>query len=278
MELVNNFLQKDYLTKTWAQTELWEANPHGPAFVDKVLALIANDERPWKFDHEKRESLLFLVELVADPSDSWTASELSAFKPSIHKNARKLLERFPKKSIRQLTVVHLFDALDLWDSSDLPFLMPRFFDRLSKPYTVTPFLRFFSNATPDLKEAFAQRTRKTQRRLLEYALIYQSGLATKKDLVWLFRFLPLDDPYFIDRTHPETKHLLDFVTTSLHQRLRSGDAVVLRAYNEVQSQTSWPGKKLDDESLNKMKSYLLELWNNPIPDLCEPELTGTKKI
>lgn len=263
LAVVREFLEGKPPRYSAFRNGLKNLDPKGPVFANQVLAILAEDSSPWKSYSEPRASVLSLVTYAVldfEPSPTFEGSDL---KRSIHLNAQKVLSKFPIASERQREVIEIFNHLDLWDETDLPFLMRKFFNRHHFNPKIAPFLRFFEGGSPEFKAEFVERVHKSPKKdILEYAFLYRFGLMRDEEIVWMFRLSMADHLAGVSRSNGlHVRSLLDWVIFDLHRRLRQGDPPVVAAYDKVRASPNWSGNQnwsaKDHEAINQ---FLRGLW------------------
>jgi hypothetical protein len=283
--LIDKALQKakEYLNEPSAYQALLLSNdieqlhPKGLVYVDKVLQLITADERPWKQYHERRAWLLSHLRMTLSHSERWISFERSQLKKSIHENAQKLLHRFPTPTNYQSDVVFLYNALKLWDETDLQFIVQKYFtDRSYAPLLV----RHFARGAPEIQKRFAARVRKYKRyEFIETALLYQTNLLRQQELIFLFRRL-LDDAYFGKLT---SSPMFEFyeqdgriveqfklqLLLHLHQRLREREPAVLAIYNDLRQFPRSGSNNPTEEQKKAYEEFLKSLWTGNFSGECQ---------
>lgn len=272
--LIQEFLESKSPQQTRIRRALRELDPSGPVFIDKVLALLADDPTPWKSFPEPRAVVLTMIFYVAGNFEPTEDFEGSALKESIHFNAQRVLSKFPISSQRQREVVEIFNRLDLWDESDLPFLAQKFFNRPRRNPKISNLLRLFESGAPEFKENFANRVRKAQKKeILEYAVLYRFGLLRDKEIIWMFRLSMSDLVAGVARENGDARPLLDWVLFDLHRRLRQGDPAVVAAYDKVRASPSWSSSlSWTPEKRSAIDQFLRDLWTGRNFVKCETHL------
>lgn len=246
--------------------------PRGPVFVEKAMALLAADHSVWKETGDKRRVILNRIMVWAEGSEQWHGFENSETKESIHRSAQRLLARFPQRTPKQTEITILFDRLNLWDETDLPFLMRRYFKSASstRPKVAT-FHKLFGRATPEIKNSFVTRVREaTPSKLLGYALMYQHGLYRDEDLMWLFKLLLAE--YRKGRLFDEDSEswlVLNEVLSSLHSRLKEGDPAVHSIYRKLSTKGDYGALK---------KQFLDDLLSGNLIRDCEANMSLGEEI
>jgi len=307
IELVQQYLDAPGYAQTKLWAELQELNPKGPAFVDEALKLIAANRVKWKSFSDPRSSMLFLVDRAIRESLPWKDFPQSELKNSIHASAQSLLQILANTSRHQDSLLTIFDLLELWDSTDLRFLIQKSYSGGVSSRYFPRLIENFKNASLEDKQYILDRTRKQSRReLAHYALAYQTGLMEQKDYTWLLRLFmddgdslrrisSLRDPYAFGARHGlgtlgslnETEifarnknavdGLIGDVLRDLHTRLRSEDPLIKAAYDDLLENRSWPGLRLTEEDKAAHLDFLRGLYTGSVISECTEKLTSVEK-
>jgi hypothetical protein len=265
--------------RIWKNIEALQ--PEGLVYIDKMLKLLTQDMRSWNYTRGRRLWLLAQLPNAVDENVPLINFSRSSLKNSIHKNAQKLLFRFQKTKNTRREIVVLYDRLNLWDETDLPFLIPEYFrDRSYGPLLIR-YLQFGSDQS---KRRFAERVRREGNfELIETSLLYQFYLLRDGELYWLFQRL-LENTYF-GKTF--ASDIFDFygqgsatvmrlrlkVMMHLHQRLREHDPVILPVYNHFRQHLAMPGyAPPTPEQARIYKKFLRDLWAGRFNESCELRL------
>jgi hypothetical protein len=256
--------------------EIEKLQPKGLVYVDSILKLITADERPWQAYHEKRAWLLDHLSSVVRVSDQWISFDRSSLKKSIHDNAQKILKQFRNPTQLQSHVVSLYNALNLWDETDLPFVIQIYFrDRSYAPLLV----RLFVHGDDETKKRFAKRVRRNNRyEFVETALLYQSLLLRDDEMIFLFYRL-LDDAYFgklsgnpmLEFYEDEVRLMEQFklkLVLHLHERLRENDPLVLSIYNELRENPQVDRPNPTESQKEAYREFLQRLWTGHFSEDC----------
>jgi hypothetical protein len=216
-------------------------NPKGLVYIDRVLASLASEQN-WNDDTlSKRAQLLEHVRSVVDRT--WIAEtfENSEMKRAIHKSAQKILNRETLRSYFRSDIVYIYHKLGLWDQTDLPFIVDKFFqDRSYVPLVI----RLFPQSSLEFKKEFASRVRsRNQYEFVETGLLYRAGLLRDDELIYLFRRF-FDNVYFSHLMATQMSELYesdsrvveDFelqLGIELHDRLLAKDPTVIAIFNQL---------------------------------------------
>jgi len=221
-------------------------NPKGLVYIETLLAFIANEENWIDDSFDKRAQLLAHLRSVVDRT--WIAQTFdhSDMKRAIHESAQKILNRETERSYFQSDIVYIYHKLSLWDETDLPFIVDKFFqDRSYVPLVI----RFFPQSTLEFKKQFAERVRsRNHYEFVETGLLYRAGLLRDDELIYLFRRF-FDNVYFSQLMATQMSELYesdsrvveDFelrLGIELHDRLLAKDPIVTAVFNQLRENPS----------------------------------------
>lgn len=270
LQLLEVFLQEDSKERAdliW--NEIAAEEPSGLMYLDKVLQLVA-DESKWTFsNNEKRARLLSHIRKVVDITPLWISFDRSSIKKSLHASAQKILNRFDSPTYFNSDIVYIYHKLHLWEQSDLPFIIHKFFkDRSFAPLLI----RFFSSGSSEIKKHFAARVRtRGQFEFVETGLLYQSGLLRDDEYIFLFRRL-LDHAYFSELMATQMSTLYEddsrvvesfeaLLTEDLHERLHAKDPLIVALYNQLRDNPGHNERRPSSElQIQIYQRFLQSLW------------------
>jgi hypothetical protein len=264
LEVVRAIVQTSNAQGRTLLRDLEDLRPEGPAFVDAALKILNGSEDGWK---DRKASLIIFLGRVLRGGATWADFEDSDLKESIHQEMQKVLAHFPNSGTRQEAVVLIFQRLNLWSESDLPFLAKCVVAGSGAGAALTePFIRIFSKADHSEQRKYADRLRSPKEfvnMLVTYALLNRARLSSPRDTVWLIRLMMEDAAEgggrSLAQAHREEDELWATTVLDLYERLQDGEPVATKAYNQVIKKPQWSRRHFFNEELERGMRFLRDL-------------------